>query len=303
MEEKLKKQKKGISLIVLVITIIVMIILATAIIMSLTNSGIIGKANKAKTENDISSTKEIISVAYSEWILMSEEEQTSNGGSFVTYASNKLEKTGIDSEDYIIKETGEVEVCVAKIGEVKYASLNAAIKASPNDEETSILITNNVEEKISVGTRKIVTIDLNGYTISSTGIAIINKGTLTLKDTSSSKSGKINAISDKSLYKPKYDLNNDGVVGQFDIDVITANYNKSSEDEDWDAVKQYDINGDGILDVIDLGYMGHYNNDAYAIFNNGSDAYLLIDNINNGKISGEPIAIYNKDGTVEGYNF
>ena len=139
-----KKTKSGISLIVLVITIIVMIILATAIILSLSNSGIIGKANKAKRGNDISSAKEIISVAYSEWILMSEEEQTSNGGSFVTYASDKLEKTGIDSEDYIIKETGEVEVCVAKIGEARFSDLQDAIDESEEGQSISIMIVNNV---------------------------------------------------------------------------------------------------------------------------------------------------------------
>ena len=45
-------KRKGISLIVLVITIIVMIILATAIILSLSNSGIIGKANEARKKHD-----------------------------------------------------------------------------------------------------------------------------------------------------------------------------------------------------------------------------------------------------------
>ena len=52
------KQKKGISLIVLIITIIVMIILAAAIILSLSSSGIIGKANEAKIANDIANLKE-----------------------------------------------------------------------------------------------------------------------------------------------------------------------------------------------------------------------------------------------------
>ncbi len=41
-------EKKGISLIVLVITIIVMIILAGAIILALNGSDIIGKATEAK---------------------------------------------------------------------------------------------------------------------------------------------------------------------------------------------------------------------------------------------------------------
>ena len=47
------KSKRGISLIVLVITIIVMIILAAAIILSLNNAGIIGNANKAVQETNV----------------------------------------------------------------------------------------------------------------------------------------------------------------------------------------------------------------------------------------------------------
>ena len=46
-KSKTKNNKKGISLIVLVITIIVMIVLAAAVILSLSSSGIIDKANEA----------------------------------------------------------------------------------------------------------------------------------------------------------------------------------------------------------------------------------------------------------------
>ena len=63
------RRKRGISLIVLVITIIVMIILATAIILSLSNSGIIGKANKAKTETDVSNAKDVVAMAHADWML------------------------------------------------------------------------------------------------------------------------------------------------------------------------------------------------------------------------------------------
>ena len=49
------KKKQGISLIVLVITIIVMIILAASVVLTLSNSGIINKANEAveKTKEKI----------------------------------------------------------------------------------------------------------------------------------------------------------------------------------------------------------------------------------------------------------
>ena len=59
-------KNKGISLIVLVITIIVMIILAAAIIISLNNTGIIGNANKAVEETNEKTVQEIANLAWGE---------------------------------------------------------------------------------------------------------------------------------------------------------------------------------------------------------------------------------------------
>ncbi len=96
------KQNKGISLIVLIITIIVMIILATAIILSLNGSGIIGRANEAKTSMDLASAQDVATLAYSEWSLMPEETR----GDFATYATAKLAEQGFKTG----KETGALEV-------------------------------------------------------------------------------------------------------------------------------------------------------------------------------------------------
>ncbi len=58
------KNKKAVSLIVLVITIIVMIILAGTIILSLNNSGIIEKAQSAVDETNL---KEVQTLASLKW--------------------------------------------------------------------------------------------------------------------------------------------------------------------------------------------------------------------------------------------
>ena len=57
-------QKRGISLIVLVITIIVMIILAATIIISLNNTGIIGNASMAKDMTDEKTIDEMVQVTW-----------------------------------------------------------------------------------------------------------------------------------------------------------------------------------------------------------------------------------------------
>ncbi len=98
------KNKRGISLIVLVITKIVMIILATAIILSLNNSGIIGKANKAKNDSDTATLKEYVNTLKLDWEFMTAEGKTA-AGSFSEYATAKLEEKGYNrmvTEDGII---------------------------------------------------------------------------------------------------------------------------------------------------------------------------------------------------------
>ncbi|MDD4376105.1 MAG: hypothetical protein PHR25_04915, partial [Clostridia bacterium] len=55
-------RKKGISLIVLVITIIIMIILASAIIISVMNSDIISSSKQGVIKNDIATIKENVNV-------------------------------------------------------------------------------------------------------------------------------------------------------------------------------------------------------------------------------------------------
>ena len=295
------KSKKGISLIVLVIPIIVMIILAAAIILSLSNSGIISKANKAKTDNDVSNAKELVEVAHSEWLLMTADEQTENGGSFVNYATDKLEKSGYDPDKYILSEEGSIEVCVSKIGEAKYSTLKAAVDASSKDGETTITLVSNIQvaTTVTVYTNREIILDLAGYSIYGNKVSCIeNKGYLKIIDSSSAKSGKIEAVSDKSKYKEEYDLNKDGVINELDSDIIAANYNKKSSDDNWDELKKYDFNNDNILNVSDIGYIVAAYNAAYAIRNNSE---LQIDGISKDNLKGEPTAIYNKSGTVTGY--
>lgn len=63
------KSKNGISLIVLVITIIIMIILATAIIISLNNTNIIEQANEAVEKTDFNTIKTAVDLKYADYIL------------------------------------------------------------------------------------------------------------------------------------------------------------------------------------------------------------------------------------------
>ena len=152
------KLKGGISLIVLVITIIVMIILAAAIILSLSNSGIIGKANKAKTDTDISNAKDLVAMAHADWMLdeakIKENDNTIT--SFSNYAEKKLQeagyKVGAGEGAYTVTEEGEV---YTGLTETARAGITAGIKIGDVVKYSAVLTaksyTTDGSERTSTG--------------------------------------------------------------------------------------------------------------------------------------------------------
>ena len=99
------KQKKGISLIVLVITIIVMIIIAAAIILSLNASGVISRANKAKADSDLANKKHAATLALAEYSLLVNSNGTSMKDAEATqYVREKLHAQGMDGSDVSVVE-------------------------------------------------------------------------------------------------------------------------------------------------------------------------------------------------------
>src|SRR5574344_1448163 len=81
---------KGISLILLVITIIIMIILATVIILTLSGNGIISKANQAAASNDLSELQSAVNLKISEKKLAGE----------TILSRYKLSELGIEDSKY-----------------------------------------------------------------------------------------------------------------------------------------------------------------------------------------------------------
>ncbi|WP_211748211.1 fibronectin type III domain-containing protein [Paenibacillus sp. Marseille-Q4541] len=51
------------------------------------------------------------------------------------------------------------------------------------------------------------------------------------------------------------DVNNDDKVSIGDLAIIAANYGKTSESMDWEQIKHLDFNGDGKIDIVDLGFV------------------------------------------------
>ena len=106
-----KENKRGISLIVLVITILVMIILAAAVIITLNNANIINKANQAASDTDKATEKEAFQLVVTASL-------TTNGVVDFTYLDSHL-PTGVTGTngtytgtylDYTVANTGKVTV-------------------------------------------------------------------------------------------------------------------------------------------------------------------------------------------------
>lgn len=100
---------KGISLIVLVITIIVMIIIAGAIILSLSNANVIDKAKEAKNKTNLSVLKERWNSAYQEALVQ-------NGGTTPTLDQITTNVGTLPSSDYSTTITG-----------IKYSGTDTAV--------------------------------------------------------------------------------------------------------------------------------------------------------------------------------
>ena len=114
------RNKRAISLIVLVITIIVMAILAATVIITLSNTNIIEQAQKAKDATNQASEKEALSVALTEWKII-ERRKTKTFEEFMKekFGEEKVSKTTED-EVTVAMESGN-KYNVAKDGTITEA--------------------------------------------------------------------------------------------------------------------------------------------------------------------------------------
>ena len=96
-------------------------------------------------------------------------------------------------DGYLWNAAGELVVAVAQVGENKYETLAAAIAAANAGDTVTLL--KDVTENVEIAKEKNLTLDLNGKTLNGgTGTAkaaLYNLGTITIRDTSTAKTGTI----------------------------------------------------------------------------------------------------------------
>ncbi len=99
-----KKKNKGITLIALVITIIILLILAGISIASLTESGLFERAKESKQVSEKAQAKEEIKLVLNEWKIITIQ----NNITFENFLDTKVQSKEVD--DYELLENKEIEI-------------------------------------------------------------------------------------------------------------------------------------------------------------------------------------------------
>lgn len=143
-----------------------------------------------------------------------------------------------------------VATAIAQIGSERYTSLQAAVNAVNKKPKTIQLLT-DATENITIAANKQITLDLNGHTINGgTGNAkatILNKGNVTITDTSAGKTGTIKrddqGVSGETSY---YVIDNNGTMVIDQANVFNNSGSKGSSlirNGGVDATSSLTING------------------------------------------------------------
>ena len=140
----------------------------------------------------------------------------------------------------------------AKIGETEYETLTAAVAAVKDGETVTML--KNVTESVEIAADKNITIDLNGKTLTNTDgkHTIENNGTLTVTDSSTDKSGKVDNVSHAKIPLVNTD---------FGIAILNGGtFDRSLEDGNRKGNSCYTIQNHGTMTI----------NDGVTVNNNGA---------------------------------
>lgn len=212
--------QKGISLIVLVITIVIMIILASAIILTLSSNGIIGKARHAKRQSDLATMREAGEYFEAEYLLgVSDGSIDPNATSIKSYVEVGLTNKGYSLDDIVVTEEGKVTAGANIIKEQIAYEIEDASNGGKITRSKYYGILTSYSKDDTVGLKQ------NGdeYIITDLGEEIILTGIVDVTVTEDTKTGdKASELYDGINYPAT------AVATVSDISTTTAQYNANS---------------------------------------------------------------------------
>ena len=170
------------------------------------------------------------------------------GGTF-----NKKVSDGYFADGYTCVKNSDgtygIATAIAQVGSTRYTSLQAAINAMKKGKTVQLL--NDATENVTINATKQITLDLNGHTINggtdNAKAAILNKGNVTITDTSAGKTGTIKrddqGIEGETSY---YVIDNNGTMVIDQANVVNSSGIKGSSlirNGGVDTVSSLTING------------------------------------------------------------
>ena len=257
--------------------------------------------------------------------LLCFQELSSYNDNFTKLTVNieKLDTTGAQSDQlfYVYKDSiistnqpvvkGDSSIekfFAAKVGDTYYKTLPEAVAAAQNGETVTLL--EDVTENVTIPTDKTITLDLNGKTLSggknNDKAALLNEGTVTIKDSSAAKTGTIKREDDADKTGTSYYVIKN--LGTMTIEQANVNNNSGyKETNSAGSMKGSSLicNGDRADDnettlTINDGVFEQQN---FLAVKNGAMGIL---NVNGGKFTSKHSAIQNwykadiKGGEING---
>ena len=215
----------------------------------------------------------------------------------------------IQTNQPVVKGDSSIEkFFAAKVGDTYYKTLPEAVAAAQNGETVTLL--EDVTENVTIPTDKTITLDLNGKTLSggknNDKAALLNNGTVTIKDSSAAKTGTIKREDDADKTGTSYYVIKN--LGTMTIEQANVNNNsgyKKTNSAGYMAGSSLICNGDREDDkettlTINDGVFEQQN---FLAVKNGAMGIL---NVNGGKFTSKHSAIQNwykadiKGGEING---
>ena len=215
----------------------------------------------------------------------------------------------IQTNQPVVKGDSSIEkFFAAKVGDTYYKTLPEAVAAAQNGETVTLL--EDVTENVTIPTDKTITLDLNGKTLSggknNDKAALLNEGTVTIKDSSATKTGTIKREDDADKTGTSYYVIKN--LGTMTIEQANVNNNSGyKETNSAGSMKGSSLicNGDRADDnettlTINDGVFEQQN---FLAVKNGAMGIL---NVNGGKFTSKHSAIQNwykadiKGGEING---
>ena len=215
----------------------------------------------------------------------------------------------IQTNQPVVKGDSSIEkFFVAKVGDTYYKTLPEAVAAAQNGETVTLL--EDVTENVTIPTDKTITLDLNGKTLSggknNDKAALLNEGTVTIKDSSAAKTGTIKREDDADKTGTSYYVIKN--LGTMTIEQANVNNNsgyKKTNSAGYMAGSSLICNGDREDDketTLTLND-GVFEQQNFLAVKNGAMGIL---NVNGGKFTSKHSAIQNwykadiKGGEING---